>query len=132
MSLSIQSRMRVGVAYAIAISLAIWLVFPPLWMVLTSLKPGREVFAIPPVWFFTPTLQHYSSILSRPDLLTIVYNTVIVSLLTSIITLLFGTMAAYSMSRFRTGGAPLLFGTLVIRILPPIVLGLPFFVLFSQ
>jgi multiple sugar transport system permease protein len=101
-------------------------------MVLTSLKPGREVFAIPPVWFFAPTLEHYSSILSRPDLLTIVYNTVIVSSLTSIVTLLFGTMAAYSMSRFRTGGAPLLYGTLVIRILPPIVLGLPFFVLFSQ
>ena len=37
-------------------------VFPVIWMVLTSLKQANDVTTNPPVWFFTPTLEHYSKV----------------------------------------------------------------------
>jgi multiple sugar transport system permease protein len=120
------------VAYVVALTLAMGLIFPPFWMILTSFKPARATFAIPPVWTFIPTFEHYRAVLAQPGLLRIVGNTVVISLATTSFTLLVGTCAAYSMARYRTGGQPLLYTTLVMRLLPPIVIGLPFFVVFSR
>lgn len=132
MNLSLQRKLITNVSFIIAFFLVIWLIFPPVWMILTSLKTGRDVFALPPVWIFKPTLENYLTIFARPELLKIFFNTVIVSFFSTLFTLIFGTMAGYSMARFRTGGQPLLYLTLVFRVLPPIVLGLPFFIMFSR
>ena len=132
MNLSLQRKLQKNVSFIIAIILVIWLIFPPIWMILTALKSGRDVFAIPPVWLFKPTLENFITIFQRPDLIKIAFNTIIVSSFATLFTLVFGTMAGYSMARFNTGGQPLLYVTLVFRVLPAIVLGLPFFIMFSR
>jgi multiple sugar transport system permease protein len=125
-------HLQVGAAYLISICFAIWLVFPPLWMILTSLKTGPEAFAIPPVWFFQPTLENYISVLQRPGMTSVFLNTVIVSVISTVIVLAIGAMAGYSMSRFKVGGDLLVSITMLFRVLPPIVLGLPMYVLFAR
>jgi multiple sugar transport system permease protein len=115
-----------------AITLAVVLTLPPVWMLLTSLKPVALTFALPPVWVFSPTLQHYLTVLQRPGFVQILSNTVVVSTVSTAVTLAFGSLAAYSMARFQTGGRQLLYTTLIARVLPPVVLGLPFFVLFNR
>ncbi len=132
MEIELQKRITLTVAFLVALGLVVWLIFPPLWMIMTSFKQGRDVFDLPPKVFFSPTLENYISIFGRPDLLKVFGNTVVVSVVASGLTLIFGSMAAYSMARFRTGGQPLLFGTLLFRVLPPIVIGLPFFIVFSR
>ena len=132
MNISLQRKLQKNASFVIAIIMVVWLIFPPLWMILTSLKSGRDVFAIPPVWLFKPTLENYITIFLRPDLIKIALNTIIVSIFSTLFTLIFGTMAGYSIARFRTGGQPLLYVTLVFRVLPAIVLGLPFFIMFSR
>lgn len=132
MGIKLQRRINLVIAFLIAMGMVIWLIFPPFWMILTSFKYGRDVFDLPPKLIFTPTLANYFSIFGRPDLLRVFINTILVSVIASGLTLLFGSMAAYSMARFRTGGQPLLFGTLLFRVLPPIVIGLPFFIVFSR
>jgi multiple sugar transport system permease protein len=132
MKASLRRKTIPTLGFIIACFLVIWLIFPPFWMILTSLKAGRDVFAIPPVWLFQPTFENYIAIFQRPDLIKVVANTVIVSVSSTIFVLIFGTMAGYSMARFRTGGQPLLYVTLVFRVMPPIVLGLPFFIMFSR
>jgi multiple sugar transport system permease protein len=127
-----QRRLRLSLAYAISIAVALWLVFPPVWMVLTSFKPGKDVVAIPPVWIFHPTLEHYLNVFQRSDLLRITTNSVIVSFSSTALTLVLGTLAGYSISRFHIGGRALLYSTLVFRVLPPVVLALPYFVMFSR
>ena len=132
MGISLQRKTILSISFIIALFLVIWLIFPPVWMILTSLKAGRDVFAIPPVWFFKPTFENYITIFQRPDFIKIVSNTLIVSVFSTLFTMVFGTMAGYSMARFRTGGKSLLYLTLVFRVMPPIVLALPFFMMFSR
>ncbi len=132
MGIKLQNKLIRGIAFIIALLLVLYMIFPPFWMILTSFKAGREVFAIPPKIIFSPTLDNYYEIFSRPGLLQVFNNTVVISVVSSLITLLFGSMAAYSISRFRTGGAPLLYSTLVFRVLPPIVIGLPMYIVFSK
>ncbi|HSQ26254.1 MAG TPA: carbohydrate ABC transporter permease [Anaerolineales bacterium] len=132
MGLKTQNRLSKLLAFTVALILVIWLIFPPAWMILTAFKAGRDVFALPPKLIFLPTLENFISIFGRPDLIQVFINTVVISIVASSLTLVFGSMAAYSIARFRTGGQPLLFGTLVFRVLPPIVIGLPFFIVFSR
>jgi multiple sugar transport system permease protein len=131
-NLTFKRKITTNISFLIAFIMVIWLIFPPLWMILTSLKSGRDVFAIPPVWLFKPTFENYITIFQRPALIKIALNTIIVSSFSTLFTMVVGTMAGYSMARFRTGGQPLLYVTLVFRVLPAIVLGLPFFIMFSR
>ncbi len=127
-----ESQLRLILTYVFASVLALVLVFPPFWLFMTSLKPVDLTFALPPAWIFTPTLQHYIEVLQRPNIARVFSNTIIVSFLSTILTIGFGSMAAYSIARYHTGGTRLLYTTLIARVLPPVVLGLPFFVLFYQ
>ena len=119
-------------AYITSIIISVLLLGPPLWMIMTAFKRGKDVFAIPPVILFLPTLENFINVVTRTNLLPIVYNTVLVTILTTILTQAFGTMAAYSISRFKTGGKFSMYSTLFLRVMPPVVLGLPMFILFNK
>lgn len=123
---------RMVLAYGTAGLLGLVLTLPLAWIVLTSFKPTAFVLTMTPTWVFPPTLAHYEAVLSRPAFWRTAFNTVAVTVSSTALTLMVGTLAAYSMARFRTGGRPLLYTTLAIRALPPIVLGLPMFVLFTR
>jgi len=131
-SLRAQGFVRVALAYATALTLGFVLTLPLLWIALTAVKPTTLTFQMPPALVFAPTLDHFRAILARPTFWPIVLNTVVVTLATTATTLTLGTLAAYGMARYRAGGMPLLYTTLAIRALPPIVLGLPMFVLFTR
>jgi multiple sugar transport system permease protein len=119
-------------AYVVALVFAVVLIIPFLWVLLTSFTPTAAIFQLPPIKLFTPTLDHYAAVLTKPEFLRVVSNTLIVSLATAVITVVVGTLAAYAITRYRTGGRTMLYATLAIRTLPPVVLGLPMFVLFMR
>ena len=119
-------------AYCMAFVLLFMLLLPPFWMVMTSLKSGRDVFSIPPKFLFVPTMENFKTILFADRFSSIFLNTIIVSVAATILAEVFGSMAAYSIARYKTGGKPVLYGTLIMRVLPPIVLGLPLFIMFSK
>ncbi len=123
---------RIALAYLTAGLLGFVLTLPLVWIALTAFKPTALTFQMPPSLIFAPTLDHFRAILARPTFLPIVLNTVVVTLATTVTTLSLGTLAAYGMARYRAGGPPLFYTTLAIRALPPIVLGLPMFILFTR
>jgi len=104
--------------------------FPFYWMVSTSLKTTAQTFAYPPVWVFTPTLEHYRSALTDYGVGRGLLNSLIVSLLTTGLAVLIGTPAAYALARFEfPGKRELWFWFITNRMVSPIVLALPFFLL---
>ena len=121
-----------GLTYILLAFVVAIFTLPPVWVLITSIKPANIIHSSPPVWLFTPTLDHYAEVLNDDNLPNYFWNTIVVSVVSTIIALTFGSLAAYSMSRFRTGGRYLLFATLVVRVLPPVVLGIPFFVMFNR
>ena len=85
------------------------MLFPFYWMAVTSIKPNAELYnpnAMPLVVRY-PTLQHYVDLLSQTGFLTWTYNTMLVAVVTTILSLVIGTMCAYPLARMRFPGAAL-------------------------
>lgn len=127
-----KSRFRNLLAYVLGVLLIVVLIGPPVYMVSMSLKTGRDLFSIPPKFIFKPTLENYKEIFSSSSFLRTVYNTVVISVISTLLTEIIGAMAAYSIAKFRTGGKPVLYSVLIMRVLPSVVLGLPLFIMFSK
>lgn len=78
------------------------LFFPIGWMVLTSFKTEIDAFTTPPSIFFTPTLENYAAVNSRIDYFSYALNSVYISFGSTLLCLIIGGMAAYSMAFFPT------------------------------
>ena len=105
-------------------------VFPLYWMVVTSFKSTAQTFTIPPEWFFKPTLEHYRNIVEAKNIVKTFVNSLTVSLLGTFFALLLGLPAAYSLARFQFKGKNhVWFWIITNRMLSPIALALPFFLL---
>ncbi len=79
-------------------------VFPLYWVIATSLKAQVDVFRMPPVWIFKPTLENYEMVFSSrfPGYFL---NSLIVSVGTVTLSLLIGVPAGYGLARLRGFGA---------------------------
>ncbi len=125
--------------------------FPIYWLIATSFKPFEEWANWPPIWLTdNPTLQNYR-IVFFPDLArefaeqqqgSLDYKvsgsawkafkgSAIISVAATIVSVVFGTLAAYSIVRFNTGGRNYPFQFLTVRMVPPIAVVVPIVALFS-
>jgi multiple sugar transport system permease protein len=111
----------------------VFVVVPLYWMVITSIKPTSDYLTVPPVWFpAQPTIVHYTAALFSYRGLEGLINSAIIASAATILSTLLGTMMAYSMARFDTGGRHLAFWVLSQRFLPPVAVVLPLFLLFRS
>ncbi|MFO1150634.1 MAG: carbohydrate ABC transporter permease [Alsobacter sp.] len=107
--------------------------FPFYWMITSSLKDQTDLLASPPVWFFRPTLANYEDIFADTRVTTAVLNSFIVASATTVLAVLLGTPAAYALARFEfRGKADLWFWFISNRMISPIVLALPVYLLAKQ
>ena len=81
--------------------------FPFYWMLITSIKPNRELYSqkIMPLVVHQPTLKHYVDLLTETNFLTWTYNTMLVACVTTLVSVVLGTMIAYPLARMRFPGA---------------------------
>ena len=99
-------------------------------MVTTSLKNTQDILSPEPKFFFGPTLENYQRAVSKFDVPQSLRNSLIVAVSTTALALLLGTPAAYAIARFEfRGKKDLWFWFITNRMLSPIVLALPFFIL---
>lgn len=95
----------------------------------TSFANRLIAYKIPPVWFFTPTLENYRIIFEKYPFQKYFYNSLLVSIAASLVALALGALAAYSIARFKTGDPILRLSMLSTQMLPPITLVIPIFLL---
>jgi multiple sugar transport system permease protein len=118
--------------YVGIILLAIVVLTPLAVMLATSFKTDRQIFDAGFSFFFMPSLQSYATVLEG-RFLGYLGNSVIVGVVATALTLLLGTMCAYALSRFRfLGRSSLAFSTLLVRTLPPAVLAIPLYFIWSR
>jgi len=117
-------------AFALFITL-----FPVYWLAVNSFKLDIDIFAVPPVWFeFSPTLKHYDAAFIGQPFLIYALNSLIIAVTTTIVSLVFGTMAGYALARFDYPGRwryQISFWILSTRMMPPIVTIIPLFIFFN-
>jgi multiple sugar transport system permease protein len=125
---------RAGTARFLLIGLFLVFVAVPLyWVFITSIKPSSDYLTVPPVWLpAQPTIVHYTAALFSYRGLQGLINSLIIASAATFLSVVMGTMMAYSLARFNTGGQHLAFWVLSQRFLPPVAIVLPIFLLFRS
>ncbi len=123
---------RVASQLAGAVS-ALIVLFPVCWMVLSSVKPFQELFAVPPTfWPRAATIEHYRQLLEVTSFPLYFRNSLIVAAGTTALSLALACLAAYGLTRYRFPGRDaFLTVVLLTYMFPPILLGIPLFVLMT-
>ena len=102
-------------------------------MVTTSLKDQVVALASPPLWAFEPTFSNYTEVLFKDKVGQSLLNSLIVAVCTTALAIALGAPAAYALSRFEfRGKRELWFWFITNRMVSPIVLALPFFLIVRQ
>ena len=116
-----------AILLALVVITVLLTIFPFLWLLQMSLKTGIEAFLMPPKLLFVPTLQNYVDLLEGKFMRSF-WNSSVVGVSTTLISLLLGVPAAYALSRagFRRDRGFSLW-ILTTRMAPPIAFGIPFF-----
>jgi multiple sugar transport system permease protein len=115
--------------YAVAgVLLSVW-AFPVVWALLTSFKTERDVLAYPPVVLFTPTLDNYREVLfGASSILPNLGSSLVVAGVTTLLTMVIATPAAYALARLRYPGKRASgFYVLATQMLPPVGLIIPYY-----
>ena len=83
------------------------MLFPFYCTLITSIKPNRELYSqkVMPLLVHQPTLKHYIDLLYETNFLTWTYNTMLVAVVTTVVSVVLGTMMAYPLARMRFPGA---------------------------
>jgi multiple sugar transport system permease protein len=97
---------------------------PILWQILTSFKVNEDISAIPNIYFPTRfTLNHYIELFTRRPFLRYIFNSALVSMVSTALCLAIGTPAAYAIARLRPlGGKLIQLGIILITLFPSILL----------
>lgn len=118
--------------YILIFVLAFVYLIPVILLILTSLKTQVQIFTKTPTWIFMPTLENYKTVLLEQGFTRYMVNSLLVGLLATFFTLILGGFAAYALVRFKFMGRGVIsFGTLLLRMIPPAVLVVPIYVLWS-
>jgi len=115
--------------------------FPVLWIILTAFKTRTDALEIPPKLFFTPTLDNFRSVFFRDSIssdtseatnfILYFFNSIFISGSAVLLAMIIGTLAAYAFSRHPLrGNDTYLFIILTTRMMPPIVVIIPIFLMF--
>jgi multiple sugar transport system permease protein len=129
-----RSRSARGTALRVAVVVLAIVVslLPIVWIVLTAFKPREDWIADPPVWIPSePTLENFNQMWTDGGGSALLNSITIVGAATALAMVL-GCLAAFSFSRFRTGGRHIVGWILSIKFLPPIVFAVPLLIMFTD
>jgi multiple sugar transport system permease protein len=118
---------------ALALLIVVWSVGPFLWMVITSIKPDRDLATLPPILPTEITFNHYGALFETRPFYRYIINSTVVSLATTLVCLLIGSLAGYAFGRLRfPGRLTLLLAVLVVSMFPQISIVAPIYRMFQQ
>ena len=113
--------------------LAVMCVAPIVVIFATSLRQQVQIFAEPLNFLFTPTLENYRAVLQEDRLDRYLLNSLFVGIVSTVITLVLGCMAAYGLARFRFWGrSGVAYTTLLLRTVPLAVMAIPVFLIWNE
>ncbi len=104
--------------------------FPFMLILLTSIKIPSEAISMPPKWFFTPTFENYTELMTNIDVLKAILNSLIIAGGATFIATAVGILAGYTFSRFKFRGSGIIsYFILFLRMVPPITFIIPYFLM---
>jgi len=128
-----KTNIRTVVLSIVAFVLMLFVIIPVLWFILVSLQSPTRALAQSPFANLKFSLQNYVNVFARLRYLRYFANSLIISVIATAVTLFIGSLAAYSFSRLRNKVTDnLSFWILSTRMLPPIAVIIPVYLLMSS
>lgn len=120
--------------YVVSVALAVMVVIPFYWMIITSLKSKGALMALPIQWIPRhPTLQSYRKVFSLFPFGKAILNSLFVSITFTVITVLSSSMAAFAIAKIRFKGAGIFFRMYLMSMMIPTQITLiPLFIIMSR
>lgn len=113
---------------SVAVTLAVVLyLFPYTWMVLSGFRYPVDTLAVPPRLFFEVTLDGFAKVF-RTNFVPYLLNSLFVTSMSVVMTIVIATPAAYALIRMQRGGNVFLLLVLVAKMLPAIALAIPIYI----
>jgi multiple sugar transport system permease protein len=113
-------------AWSFGVALALVAVFPVLWAFLNSLKSLLDIVTPTPRFIFSPTLENYRQVVSSPEVLIGLGNSLSIVGFAVVLGALLGVPAAYVIARYHVPGKrDIQFFLLSLRFLPPVAVAIP-------
>ncbi|NES31977.1 ABC transporter permease subunit [Micromonospora terminaliae] len=106
------------------------LVTPLLWMIAASFKTNVDIYDTGKALAFSPTLDNYATVLKQSHYVSFIGNSLWVAFAATVLSLILGVPAAYSMSRFNMKKSALV--VLMARVIPGVSLLVPWYYVFSN
>jgi multiple sugar transport system permease protein len=104
------------------------LLFPFYWMAMTAFKPDAELLSREgnPFWISNPTLAHVKKLLFETQYPEWLWNTILVSVVSTFVSIVFSVLAAYAIERLRYRGSRYVGASIFLAYLvPPSILFIP-------
>lgn len=129
-----KTRIIKTLIYIFLSSISAVIIFPYLWMLLTSFKPIEEFFTYPLKWFTQNwTWTQYAGVFEDPKFVAALRNSLLVSSIVTVLSLVLSIPAAYGLTRMRVvGGKSILIGILSSQFFPPMIFFVPFYIILSK
>jgi multiple sugar transport system permease protein len=122
--------LRLMARYAAAIALTVVFLFPVYWLFMIAFKTPEEIFHSPPVWYpANIQFANFAVLFKDGDAVT-VGNSLFIAGCSTVVSMFIGTLCAYSLARFKTGGENLAVWIISQRMIPPIAVVFPLFLLY--
>jgi ABC-type sugar transport system, permease component len=119
--------------YIVLILFTFWTVIPILLVMLTSLKREMDIFQVPFVFIFKPTLDNYIRALSTGDFPQYFMNSLFIAMVSSVLSIIFGAFAAYGITCFRLKSTQWISNIFLLgKLVPSITILLPLFIILSK
>jgi multiple sugar transport system permease protein len=116
--------------YIILVIVALYCLFPLLWQLITSLKPDAELTRLPPILPHPPMIKNYISIFTAHPFIKTIFNSSIVSVSTTFLSLVLGSLAAFALAKFDIGRKGLILAfVLSASMFPPIATVSPLYII---
>ena len=124
-------KLRTLLRLAAAVLITVFFLFPVYWLFMISFKTADEIYAFPPVWWpASLQIENYVVLFKDGDA-TAVWNSLVIASVSTLLAMTLGTLCAYSLARYKTGGDHLSNWIISQRMVPPIAVVFPIFLLYA-
>lgn len=130
--MSYNTRPRIWWYLPVLVILSVW-IFPIAWIALTSLKPASELSGLRPTFLFAPTVDNYVALFRDHEYSKFLLNSLFIAGGTTIVSMFLACLAAFGLINSRPSAAnPIAMWILSLRMLPPIAIVVPFYLIFNN
>ena len=119
--------------YVVIVLFALVSLFPIIVMITTAFKTRAQVFSVPPVLFFKPTLNNFEYVVLHYNFVRYFINSLTITLASTFLAVSIGALSGYALARFKfMGKGVVATGTLFLRMIPPVILIIPLFIMWNS